>query len=149
MEMELLTGEYRNTLDEKGRILFPTKLRSALQENTLVITQSLDHCLWLYKVEDWNTFSSKFTENASPFDKANRFVMRRLIGPAQSVEFDKAGRISIPQTLREYAGLTKDCVIVAVDRYIELWDAAEYAKNLAENEESLSEAEMGLTNIKF
>ncbi|MBQ8013983.1 MAG: MraZ N-terminal domain containing protein, partial [Treponema sp.] len=66
--MELLTGEYRNTLDEKGRILFPTRLRNELfadtDKNVLIVTQSFDHCLWLYTPEEWKNISSKIMETA-------------------------------------------------------------------------------------
>ena len=57
--MDLLTGEFRNTLDEKGRIPFPAKLRRELTEDTLIITQAVDHCLWLFTAEEWKNFSSK------------------------------------------------------------------------------------------
>ena len=101
--VNLLTGEYRNTLDEKGRILFPSKLRSELSENSLIVTQGIDRCLWLYTPDEWNVFSEKILKSASPFNEKNRSVIRRIIAPAQEVEFDKSGRLSIPQTLREFA----------------------------------------------
>ena len=87
--MELLTGEYNNTLDEKGRISFPAKLRQELNETTLIVTQALDHCLWLFTPEEWKNLSTKLMESASPFDAKNRLVLRRLVTPAQEVEFDK------------------------------------------------------------
>ncbi len=147
--MELLTGEYNNTLDEKGRISFPAKLRQELNENTLIVTQALDHCLWLFTQEEWNKLSTKLMESASPFDSNNRLVLRRLIAPAQEVEFDKSGRLSIPQSLREYAGLTKDCVILGIDKYIELWDAQTYEKYLEETESLFLDAAESLNAIKF
>lgn len=147
--MELLTGEYNNTLDEKGRISFPAKLRQELNENTLIVTQALDHCLWLFTQEEWNKLSTKLMESASPFDSNNRLVLRRLIAPAQEVEFDKSGRLSIPQSLREYAGLNKDCVILGIDKYIELWDAQTYEKYLEETESSFLDAAESLNAIKF
>ncbi len=148
--MELLTGEYRNTLDEKGRILFPARLRSELSgNNILIVTQALDRCLWLYTPEEWKNLSSKIMDSASPFNSQNRLVLRRLIAPAQEVEFDKSGRISIPQSLREYAQLSKDCVILGVNRYMELWDAETYAAYLKETEESFMQAAEGLSNISF
>lgn len=151
--MELLTGEYRNTLDEKGRILFPTKLRTGLfgenEKQSLIITQSFDRCLWLYTLEEWEKLSSKIMETASPFNSKNNLVLRHFIGPAQEVELDKAGRISIPQSLRTFANLSKDCVVLGINKYIELWDAEEYSKYLKENEESLKEAAEGLSNISF
>lgn len=145
--MELLTGEYRNTLDEKGRISFPAKLRMVLTENVLMITQGLDGCLWLYTPMEWKNFSAKVMEQASPFSKDSRLVLRHLIAPAQDVEFDKAGRLSIPQTLRDHAGLSKDCVIMGVNKYMELWDAKRYDEYLAETELSFREAAEGLSGI--
>ncbi len=151
--MELLTGEYRNTLDEKGRILFPSKLRNELfgdaEKNVLIVTQSFDRCLWLYTLDEWKSLSSKIMENASPFSKQSRLVLRSLIAPAQEVELDKAGRLSIPQSLREYAGLSKDCVILGINRYMELWDADEYAAYLKENDEDLKDAAETLSNISL
>ena len=118
--MEMLTGEYRNTLDEKGRILFPARLRSALTENVLVVTQALDHCLWLFTPEEWKNVSSKLMGNSSLMSSKNLLVRRRFIAPAQEIEFDKSGRLSIPQSLRSYASLSKECVLLGVNKYIEL-----------------------------
>ena len=65
----------------------------------------------------------------------------------QEVEFDKAGRLSIPQSLREHAGLVKDCVIMGVNKYMELWDAERYEQYLAETDLSFKEAAEGLSAI--
>lgn len=147
--MELLIGEYRNTLDEKGRIMFPSKLRAALTQESLIIAKSLDKSLWLYTPEYWTELKTKLMENTSLFSRQGRMLRDRLLGMAQVVEFDKAGRISVPQVLREYAGLTKDCVIIGVDRYIELWDAEEYRKNVEEFEPSASDAAELLAGVNF
>lgn len=151
--MELLTGEYRNTLDEKGRILFPAKLRNELfgesEKNILIVTQSFDRCLWLYTLEEWKALSFKIMETASPFSKQNRLVLRSLIAPAQEVELDKAGRLSIPQSLREYAGLSKDCIILGINRYMELWDSESYKSYLEENEQDLKDAAEALSTINL
>ena len=88
-------------------------------------------------------------DQASPFNERNRLVLRRFIAPAQEVEFDKAGRLSIPQSLREYAQLEKDCVILGVNKYLELWDAETYRAYLAESEVNLAEAAKELGTISF
>jgi MraZ protein len=88
-------------------------------------------------------------ESASPFDPKARLVVRRLVAPAQEVEFDKSGRLSIPQSLREYAGLSKDCVVLGINKYIELWDSARYKEYLEQSEESFLEATEGLRDICF
>ena len=151
--MELLTGEYRNTLDEKGRILFPTRLRNELfaesDKNVLIITQAFDHCLWLYTLDEWKNISSKIMETASPFNQKDRIVLRHFIAPAQEVELDKSGRLSIPQSLREYAHLSKDCVILGINKYMELWDAQAYSEYLGANAGSLEEAAEALSSISF
>ena len=147
--LNLLTGEYRNTLDEKGRILFPTKLRTGMADKVLVVTQAFDRCLWLFTPEEWENISSKLMENASPFNEKNRLVLRRFIAPAQEIEFDKSGRLSIPQSLREYASLSKDCVILGVNKYMELWDAESYKAYLTESEDSFRSAAEELNEISF
>lgn len=145
--MDLLTGEFRNTLDEKGRIPFPARLRRELAEESLIITQSVDRCLWLFTAQEWSNFSSKLMGAASPFSGRDRSVIRRLIAPAQTVEFDKGGRISIPQSLREYASLSKECIFLGINKYIELWDAETYKAYLEESESSFREAAEGLSAI--
>ena len=88
-------------------------------------------------------------ETASPFSKQNRLVLRSLIAPAQEVELDKAGRLSIPQSLREYAGLSKDCIILGINRYMELWDSESYKSYLEENEQDLKDAAEALSTINL
>ena len=148
--MNLLTGEYKNTLDDKGRFLFPAKLRSALSSNVLIVTQAIvDRCLWLFTPEEWEKISSKLMDNASPFSAKNRLIMRSFISPAQEIEFDKDGRLSIPQSLREYDSLSKDCIVLGVNKYLELWDSSSYNAYLSENEANLLEASEELNSISF
>ncbi|MBQ9239303.1 MAG: division/cell wall cluster transcriptional repressor MraZ [Treponema sp.] len=147
--MNLLTGEYRNTLDEKGRLLFPARLRAELTDTVLIVTQSFDRCLWLFTPEVWRGLSSRLLEKASPFNEQNRLVLRRFIAPAQEVEFDKSGRISIPPSLREYASLSRDCVLLGITKYLELWDAESYRAYLKDNEDSFRGAAEELSVISF
>lgn len=145
--MDMLIGEYRNTLDEKGRILFPSKLRTVLQENELVITQGLEHCLMLFTMEEWTSLNAKIMESASLFSAQKSLVMRRFVAPAQKIEFDKSGRLSIPQSLREYAGLKGESVVLGMVKYMELWDAESYADYLAKTESSFQQAAETMSDI--
>lgn len=138
--MSLLSGEFRNSVDEKGRLSLPAKLRGELAGSSFVLTQGVDKCLWLFPPEQWDAFSKKLMESTSLFQAKARLVQRRILAPAQEVEIDKLGRISIPQSLREWAGLSKDCVILGITKYIEIWDADEYRKYLDENESEFREA---------
>ena len=128
--MDMLIGEYSNTMDDKGRIQFPAKLRSVLNQESLIITQGLDECLMLFTTEEWASLTAKMEVKASIFDSRKRLVMRRFVAPAQNVEFDKSGRLSIPQSLRDFASLNPggECIIFGMNKYMELWDAAVFRK---------------------
>jgi len=132
--MNLLTGEFRNNLDEKGRLSLPARLRSELPGNLFVLTQGVDRCLWLFPPEQWAALSQKLMDSTSLFQAKSRLVQRRILAPAQEVEIDKLGRISVPQSLREWAGLTKECVILGITKYLEIWDSEEYRRYWDENE---------------
>jgi MraZ protein len=136
----MITGQYRNALDDKGRLLVPSKLRSEVPGNTLVITSGIDRCLWLFPPEEWKQLSDKLMEAASPFSRKARLLQRRIIAPAQEVELDKTGRILIPPSLKETAGLKKECILHGIKKYIEIWDVEEYRTYLDENEDEFQEA---------
>lgn len=147
--MNLLTGEYNNTIDEKGRVSFPAKLRLAVNQNVVIITKGLDTCLWLFTIEEWENFSSKIMSNASMMKRKNLDIIRHFIAPAQQVEFDKTGRLSVPQSLRDYAKLSKDCTILGVAKYVELWNSQAYSEYLSASESSLSDAAEEFNDITF
>lgn len=136
----MITGQYHNALDEKGRILLPSRLRAEIPGNSLVITSGIDRCLWLFPPEEWKQLSDKLMEAASPFSRKARLLQRRIIAPAQEVELDKTGRILIPQSLKETAGLQKECILHGIKKYIEIWDVGEYNRYLDENEDEFQEA---------
>ncbi|MEW6563891.1 MAG: division/cell wall cluster transcriptional repressor MraZ [Spirochaetota bacterium] len=145
--MDLLTGEFKNTLDDKGRLSLPVRLRSELPGNILVMTQGVDRCLWLFAPEQWKILSRKLMETTSPFQARARMVQRRIIAPAQEVEIDKAGRIAIPQSLREFAALNRECVILGIDKYIEIWDSDQYKQYWNENEAEFRSAAEELGSV--
>jgi MraZ protein len=124
--MDSLVGEYKITLDDKGRLSLPSRLRNVLPGNTQMLTKGLDGCLWLYPMEQWNIVRQKVRDSSSVFNSDSRALRRRLIGPAQDVEIDKTGRIAIPQSLREHADLIRDCIVLGQDDYIEIWNADRY-----------------------
>jgi len=147
--MKRLAGEYFNTLDEKGRISFPAKLRGDLPGNSLFVTKALDKCLWLFAPEEWEKVRESIEGKASLFSQDFRLVSRVICAPAVEVEFDKSGRLLVPPTLREYAALSKDCVILGLGNYIELWDAAAYKQYMDDNADSLAKAAEELGAIGF
>lgn len=143
----MLLGEYEHTLDVKGRLAVPAKLREALGSR-FIITKGLDGCLFVYDMEQWRLLESKLA--ALPMSrKTARDFTRFLFGGACEGECDRQGRVLLPANLRRYAGLDKDAVIVGVGSRAEIWDAqrwAEYNEGNAEDVGALAEqlADLGI-----
>jgi MraZ protein len=132
--MSDLSGKYANTLDEKGRLNLPSRLRAALETNELVVKEGEDRCLWLYSPEKWRILSDAIVSSTNPLLPEDRLIRRRFLGSAQNIDIDKAGRIALSQGLREYAGLTHECVILGQTDYIEIWDAEVYRNYMEASE---------------
>ncbi|AFG38172.1 division/cell wall cluster transcriptional repressor MraZ [Spirochaeta africana] len=143
----MITGDYRNTLDEKGRLLIPSRIRTELPGSCLVLTQGIEQCIWMFPPENWKRLSDSIMASTSPFNAQARLIQRRIIAPAQEVEIDKAGRITIPPSLREYSRLTKDTVILGIAQYLEIWDADEYRTYLDDKEAEFKSAAEGLGEL--
>ncbi len=143
----MVTGESRNTLDEKGRILIPSRLRSGISGNILVVTKGIDRCLWLFSPEEWKRISDNLMQSTSLFDPRARLIRRQIIAPAQEVEIDKAGRINISPSLRDAASLTKECVVLGIENYIEIWDEAEYRSYQESMQAEFQEAAKDLSKL--
>ena len=108
----MLMGEFHHNIDEKGRLIIPSKFRSELGER-LIITKGLDKCLFVYSESEWNKVMQKV--GSLQFTKKNvRAFERTFIGGASIIEFDKQGRINITSPLVHYANITKECVIIAL-----------------------------------
>ena len=100
----------------------------------------MPECLWLFPPDAWKRISDQLTESTSLFQSRTRMIQRRIIAPAQEVEIDKSGRINIPPSLREYAELKKEAVVLGIDTYIEIWDDANYEAYLGATEDEFQEA---------
>lgn len=130
-------GEYKHNLDTKGRIIVPSKFRELLDEQ-FVITRGLDRCLFAYTVDEWSRIEEKL--KALPLTKKDaRKFTRLFFSGATNVEIDKQGRINIPQNLREYAGLLKDCTVIGVSSRIEIWDSAAWEDFYTESENNFED----------
>ena len=115
----MFIGEYHHTIDEKGRIIIPSKFREELG-SVFVVTRGIENCLFVYSMNNWNEICDKL--NTLPFTKKDaRNFIRFFMSGATTVELDKQGRINIPQTLREYAQLEKACHVIGVSERIEIW----------------------------
>ena len=123
-----MTGEFQHTLDAKGRLFIPSRLRDELG-SVFYVTLSMDRCLSAYSGESWQNFTDKV--NAMPYVQQRR--MRPLFAGAARCELDAQGRILLPQNLRDYAGLDKNVTVVGCNNHAEFWDSAAWAElNAAE-----------------
>lgn len=121
-----MTGEFKHTLDNKGRIFIPSKLRDELGD-VFYATISMDTCLCLYSSASWAAFSEKV--NAMSY--VNQRKMRSLFANAARCELDGQGRTLIPQNLRQYAFLEKNVSVIGCNNHIELWDSERWEKVFA------------------
>ena len=125
----MLIGEYQHSLDTKGRVNFPAKLREDLGESFILSKGLGDECLFVYSNEEWDKLTQKL--NNLPLSKA-RALQRFLFAGATQVQPDKQGRILIPQNLRQYAKLQKDLVIVGASNRAEIWDQEKWEQMCGE-----------------
>ena len=132
----MFMGEYHHNIDEKGRLIIPSKIRYELGEN-FVITRGLDNCLFIYPKDEWNNIINKYKE--LPNTKDARNFMRFFLSGASNLEFDKQGRINIPSPLIRYADLTKECVVIGVNDRLEVWSKERWENFTLENEDNLSD----------
>ena len=130
----MLIGEFEHSIDTKGRLVLPAKIKDDLGKE-FIVTKGLDGCLFGYSLAEWSKFEEKL--KALPLtNKITRDFVRFFLSGAVEEETDKQGRFLLPANLREYASLTKDAVIIGVGTRIEIWDKKKW--NEYNSEENLS-----------
>ena len=117
--IDMLMGEYNHTIDAKGRLIIPAKFREVLGDE-FVVTKGMDGCLFVFDNSEWQAFAEKL-RSLPMIDKEVRQFTRFFLAGAASVEVDKQGRILLPSVLRDFAGITKDTVLIGVGSRIEIW----------------------------
>jgi MraZ protein len=125
----MFLGEYSFTLDDKGRMTIPSKLRAGFA-NGLVVTRGFDKCLMVYSMETFRTLEQK-THQLNLTNTTSRDAFRFLFGGAADAILDTAGRVLVPDYLREYAGLKVNIVIVGMGSFLEVWDADRWKEQLS------------------
>jgi MraZ protein len=121
-------GEYEATLDSKGRFLLPVGFKKQLPEDgnaQFVVNRGFEKCLTLYPIKSWEPIFASISQ-LNDFDPKVREFRRYFLNGATMMELDSAGRLLIPQNLKEHAGLEKDIVLVAAVNKIEIWDKSKY-----------------------
>ena len=124
----MFRGATKLTLDDKGRMVLPTRQRQrALErgEGRLVITVDRDQCLLIYPLPDWEQIERKLMALPSLHERSRR-LQRLMVGHATEIELDGQGRLLVPPELREFAGLTRHAMLIGQGNRLELWDEARW-----------------------
>ncbi|PJA45241.1 cell division/cell wall cluster transcriptional repressor MraZ [Candidatus Uhrbacteria bacterium CG_4_9_14_3_um_filter_50_9] len=116
----MFIGEYKHSLDEKGRLAIPTKFRKELSKGA-VVTRGLDTSLFLFPKEEWDKLAQKLA--SLPLGQSNsRAFARLMLAGAMDITLDKQGRVVLPEYLRSYASLKKSTVVAGLYNRLEIWD---------------------------
>ena len=143
----MLMGEFHHNIDEKGRIIIPSKIREELGEN-IIVTRGLEDCFFVYSLDEWSLIVSKL--KTLPFTKKDaRSFTRMFLSGATAANFDKQGRIKISAPLIEYASLSKECVIIGVNDRLEIWSKEKWDQFVISSKEDLSDLADHLFETNF
>jgi transcriptional regulator MraZ len=133
----MFLGTHTPRLDEKGRIFLPAKFRDELSEG-MVVTRGQERCLYVWPTAEFETFT-KPLRSAPVTNKPVRDFMRMLFAGASAEQADKQGRVTLPQLLRDYAGLHRDCVVIGASNRVEIWDADAWNTYSSEQEPAFAD----------
>ncbi|OGQ49437.1 MAG: division/cell wall cluster transcriptional repressor MraZ [Deltaproteobacteria bacterium RIFCSPLOWO2_02_FULL_47_10] len=134
----MFRGRFEHAIDNKGRLAVPSKFREILSTNydeRLIIT-NFDGCLWAYPASEWQKVEDKVA-SLPQFKDEVKALQRVFISAAVESPIDGSGRILIPPTLREYAGITKDVILVGMTNRIEIWSRERWLQKFDESQKKL------------
>jgi transcriptional regulator MraZ len=133
----MFLGEHEHTIDDKGRLTLPAKLRAPFAGG-IVLIRGLDKCVYAFTPERWQGLRNERLAQIDPFSTEGRKMRRYLFSGAAKATLDRQGRVPVPTALVEYAGLRKDVVVAGVDDHLEIWDRMAWRK-LADDFEGSAE----------
>ena len=125
----MFRGQYVHTIDDKGRLSIPAKLREALGKDRTLVLTSFEAFITVFPMKTWRNMEARIRSNPT-FKRERRDFLRLVYSSAEDVEIDPQGRILIPQALRQRAGITRDVVILGVMDQIEIWDKARWEEKV-------------------
>lgn len=135
-----LVGEYPCNLDSKGRLLFPANLKRQLpqgEDTRFIINRGFEQCLVLYPFQEWKKISDEINR-LNIYIKKNREFVRYFYRGATEIVTDSSGRLLIPKSLQEYAGISKEVILFAYSNRIEIWDKNKYQHLLVDEPENFA-----------
>ena len=130
-------GTYTPKLDDKGRLFLPAKFRDELAEG-LVVTRGQERCLYVWSMAEFGKLTERLRE-VPVTNKAGRDYVRMFFAGASDEKPDKQGRVTIPPMLRDYASLSRDCIVIGAMNRIEIWDAASWQSYSDQQEQAFAD----------
>jgi MraZ protein len=131
----MLLGEHDHTIDDKNRLTLPARFRQAFAEG-VVLARGIERCLTAYPRSEWGAAIETRLQQLDPLSKEGRLMQRYFFSGAAEAELDKQGRVMIPASLYEHAGLGKEVVVAGIRDHLEIWDRAAWREHLHEIEGS-------------
>ena len=141
----MFIGEYEHSVDVKGRIIMPSKLRENIGEK-FIVTKGLDKCLFAYSKSEWANFEEKLKTLPLTNKNARDFV-RFFLSGAVECEIDRQGRFLVPANLRTYANIDKEIVIIGVGTRLEIWNKSSWTNYSSEENISADEIAENMTML--
>ena len=142
--ISMFIGEYHHSVDDKGRLIIPSKFRDELGTK-FIITRGIENCLFVYSMESWEKIVNKL--ETLPFTKKDaRAFIRFFLSGASEAEFDKQGRINITSPLISYANITKECVVIGTGDRLEIWSEESWNDFFTSAKDSMSDIAENLFN---
>lgn len=135
----MFLGTYEPKLDDKGRLILPAKYREQLTEG-LVITRGQERCLYVFPTEEFQSLYQKIRQAPLTSKQARNYTRLMLSGASDETP-DRQGRVTIPQALREYAGLKRDLTVIGVGARAEIWDTESWEEYLRSQEDEFADTE--------
>jgi len=127
-------GEFEYKIDEKGRIPIPPKFRRELGKEEVVLTSGIENCITAYPLSEWKKLADSLTRGPVPRNKLRR-LNRAIFAAAFSLIIDGQGRISLPATLRQKAGIEDEVIVAGANNYFELWNKEQWESEKADSQE--------------
>lgn len=126
--MGMMWGHFNSSIDDKGRMCVPAKIRSQLSIQTFKMTKGLEKCIWLYNPEEWKQISEELPKKASVYKVNLQNVVRKIISPAEDVNIDNSGRVKLSLSLMDLVGISQknSCYVVGMGDRLEVWDVDVY-----------------------
>lgn len=144
----MFMGEYHHNIDDKSRLVLPSKFRAMLGDK-FIVTRGLEKCLYVYSIAEWEKLENQL--KTLPFTKKDaRTFIRSFFSGATECEFDRQGRTCLTSPLVRYAGLSRECVVIGANDRIEIWDKDAWDEFITINSEKLSDiAENLFMDVNF